>query len=200
MRQLTLALSGPVSATLGAQSSAVLTIEDDDGLPEVSFSAPAYSVTEGDSGTTNVTITATLSTVSGQPVSVNYGTSGDTATDGVDYTDTSDTLNFTPGDTEKTFTVSINGDEVFEGDETVDLALSGPVSATLAAPSSAVLTIEDDDGLPEVSFSAPAYSVTEGDSGTTNVTITATLEHCLWTAGFSQLWHLRRYSSADAGS
>ena len=170
-----LTLSGPVSATLVAPSSAVLTIIDDDGPPEVSFSAASFNIIEGDSGSTNVTITATLSAVSGQPVSVNYGTSGDTATNGVDYTDTSGTLNFAAGDTDKTFTVSIIGDEVFEGDETVDLTLSVPVSATLGAPSSAILTIVDDDGLPEVSFSASSYNITEGDSGSTNMTIMATL-------------------------
>ena len=160
---------------MGAPNSAVLTIVDDDGLPEVSFSAGTYSATEGDSGSTNVTITATLSAVSGQPVSVNYGTSAGSAAAGSDYTDTSGTLNFPAGNTEDSFTVLIIGDEVYEGDETVDLTLSGPVSATLGAPSSAILTIVDDDGLPEVSFSASSYNITEGDSGTTNVTITATL-------------------------
>ena len=73
-----------------------------------------------------MTITATLNAVSGQPVSVNYGTSAGSAAAGSDYTDTSGTLNFPAGDTEKTFTVSVIGDEVYEGDETVDLTLSGP--------------------------------------------------------------------------
>ena len=128
---------------MGTLSSAILTVVDDDGLPEVSFSAPTYSVAEGDSGSTNATITATLSAVSGQPVSVsygtsdgstnvtitttlsavsgqpvsvNYGTSTGSAAAGSDYTDTSGTLNFAAGDTEKTFTVSVIGDEVFEGE------------------------------------------------------------------------------------
>ena len=170
-----LSLGTADNASLGNPSSAVLTIEDNDPEPEVMFSEAAYVVIEGDSGDTSVTITATLSAVSGRPVSVSYGTSDDTATNGVDYTDTSGTLNFSAGDTEETFTFSVIGDEVYEGDEAVDLTLNTPVSATLAAPSSAVLTIIDDDGLPEVSFSAASLNIIEGDTGSTSVTITATL-------------------------
>ena len=51
-------------------------------------------------------------------VTVDYATANGTASAGSDYTATSGTLTFTPGQTSKTITVMVNGDTTVEPDET----------------------------------------------------------------------------------
>ncbi|MCU1267767.1 MAG: hypothetical protein JWM21_4085 [Acidobacteria bacterium] len=111
----------------------------------VQFSSATYGVTE--TGVT-ATITATRTGGSNGAASVNYATSNGTATGGasctagVDYISTSGTLNWADLDSaSKTFTVSICNDGVPESSETVNLALSTAVTASLGTPNTAVLTI-----------------------------------------------------------
>ncbi len=139
--------------------------------PTVQLSAASYSVNEND-GT--VTITATLNAPSGQTVTVDYATSDGTATAGSEYTDTSGTLTFNPGETEKTFTVPIIDDNIAEPSKTFNVALSNPTNAALGAVNSAPVVISDDEGDPTVQFDPTTYSVSEG-GGT--VTATVRLSH-----------------------
>ena len=95
--------------------------------------------------------TVTVSRVAGSfgNVSVRYATSNGTATAGQDYAAVSGTLTFTAGQMLNTFTVPILDDSVFEGDETVNLALSNPTNgAVLGNPSTALLTIRENDPAP----------------------------------------------------
>jgi hypothetical protein len=133
-------------------------------LTKISFSQAAYSV--GENGAT-ATITATRTGGLIYPASVSYATvAGGTATVGQDYTATSGTLNFNAGQATKTFTVAIANDTGDEPDETVNLALSSPsANGILISPSSAVLTITDNDNPPTVSIKN--FAAQEGNSGTT---------------------------------
>ena len=133
----------------------------------VSFSSPAYS--SGEAGG-SATITVTLSAASSVTATVNYATSDNTATAGSDYIAVSGALTFTPGATSLTFTVPITSDTAQEGNETITLTLSSPVSATLGITNPATLTIVDDDN-PTIDFSSAAYSVNEG-AGTATITVT----------------------------
>nr|WP_257469951.1 FG-GAP-like repeat-containing protein [Prochlorococcus marinus] len=64
-----------------------------------------------------------------------------------DYTATSGSVTFSPGETLKTFTVAIKEDQITENQqESVQLVLSNPTNATLG-DSSGVLLISDDDGI-----------------------------------------------------
>ena len=63
-------------------------------------------------------------------VTVKYETVSGTATVGDDYTETSGTLTFAPGETEKTVSVPIVDDEVEDGGETVWLKLSNATRAS----------------------------------------------------------------------
>jgi len=108
--------------------------------PSVAFSSATYSAAENAG---NATITVNLSGTSAQTVTVNYATSDGNATAGSDYTAASGTLTFNPGDTSKTFNITILDDPIFEGNVTVNLALSSPGNATLGSPNIAVLTIID---------------------------------------------------------
>src|SRR5262249_47098764 len=112
-----------------------------------------------------------LSAASSHSVTVSYSTSNGTATAGSDYTSTSGTLTFSPGQTSLTVPVSVLGDTVIESNETFNLNLSLPVNATINR-GTGTATIVDDD-LPTLSVSDA--SATEGNSGLTPVTFTVTL-------------------------
>jgi hypothetical protein len=161
---INLTLSTPTGgAILGAPSTAVLTVVENDPEPfgVIQFSAATYSVNEA--GAT-ATITATRTSGSSGAVGVSYATSNGTATAGSDYTTTSGTLSWATGDAaSKTFTVPILNDSVFEGaNETVNLTLTTPTGgATLGTQTTAVLTIVEND--------AAGVTVTQS-GGTTTVT------------------------------
>ncbi|OYW60632.1 MAG: hypothetical protein B7Z30_03865 [Rhizobiales bacterium 12-68-15] len=139
------------------------------------LSVGAATITEGDSGTKLLTFTVTLSEAATSAVSVAYATSNGTATAGSDYAATSGTLTFAAGETSKTIQVTVNGDTVVEGNETVNLTLSNASGATIAT-GSAVGTITNDDVavvLPTLAVSDA--TVTEGNSGTKVMSFTVTL-------------------------
>ena len=71
------------------------TINDNDPTPSLVIND--VSQTEGNVGTTNANFTVTLSAPSGRNVTVNYATANGTAVQPGDYTTTSGTLTFTPG-------------------------------------------------------------------------------------------------------
>jgi CSLREA domain-containing protein len=133
------------------------------------FSAPAYSVSETGPSVT-LTVTRTDGTV---PATVDYTTTNGTAVAGSDFTATGGTLAFSATDTSKTITVPITNDSLDEDDETFSVALSNAGGATIAAPSTATVTINDDDAAPSLSISDA--NVTEGNSGTTTLTFNVTL-------------------------
>ncbi|MEM7113153.1 MAG: Calx-beta domain-containing protein [Chloroflexota bacterium] len=169
---VTLTIENPTNATLGAEDDATVTIEDNDDAPTVSLDHDAYQVRE-DMGSISVTIT--LSEVSGQSLSVHYETDGDTATEGGDYAAASGKLTFAPGETSKTVVINVFDDEMSEGPETAVVELTDPINVTLGDPAMATLTILDDDQ-PALSPDSLSYMVNEGDG---TVTIELTLEYAL---------------------
>jgi hypothetical protein len=78
------------------------------------FSSPTFAVVENQPF---ATITVTRVGGSAGNVSVDYATTGGTATSGSDYTTTTGTLNFAPGETSKTFAVPIINDSSVENME-----------------------------------------------------------------------------------
>ena len=166
---INLTLSNPTrGASLGATSAAVLTLANND----VSFRFVDSNTNVSEGGGT---ATIRVERLGGTPstVTVDYATSNGTATAGADYSATTGTLSFSPGDPgTKTFTVAIINDSSPEFGETVNLTLSNPTntsgSATLAAPSSAVLRILDDDA--HVRFTASSYEVSEA-AGVSTITV-----------------------------
>ncbi|MEQ8995976.1 MAG: glycoside hydrolase family 9 protein [Coleofasciculus sp. B1-GNL1-01] len=141
----TLNLSSPSNATI-ADAQGIGTITDNDEsapvLPQLSIDD--VSVTEGDSGSKNATFTVNLSAASTESVTVDYGTSDDTATAGSDYTAQSGTITFDAGETSQTITVPILGDTTVESDETFNVNLSQANNATIA-DAQGVGTISNDD-------------------------------------------------------
>ena len=170
-------VAGSSDYTGVAAANVAVTVNDDDGEPALSIDSP--SVAEGNSGTRTMTFKVTLSPASGKAVSVDYAdaTTG-TATSATDYAAiTAGTLNFAAGQTEKTVSVTVNGDELDEPNETIVLRLSSPNNAALSGGNQTldgIGTITDDDAAPTVSV-ADAAAVTEGNSGTKNMSFTVSV-------------------------
>ena len=79
-------------------------------------------------------------------VQVSYAIVGGTATQGVDFTLTNGTVFFAPGETQKIVPVAIADDATPEGPESVYIALTNPVGATLGGGTLCSLIIEPSDG------------------------------------------------------
>ncbi len=131
-----------VTSAVVVDGQGVGTIVNDDPLPSLSIND--VTLIEGNAGTVNAVFTVTLSAASGQTVSVNYATADGTATQPADYTNTSGTLTFTPGQTTRTITVPVIGETVPEANETFFVNLSGAVNATIA-DNQGLGTITNDD-------------------------------------------------------
>ena len=174
-----LTVSG-ASIAVAATATATGTIRDNDSNPYLSLSSP--SVTEGDAGNTTLTFTARLSDENGrtksssQTITAAYRVSseeGNTATAGTDYTETSGTVTFAPGETSKTIDVTVHGDTEEEDDETLTLRWVNPWTNVLLASYTATGTIEDDDDPPPAAAALAIADATadEGDDITFTVTL-----------------------------
>ncbi len=122
------------------------------------------SVTEPDSGTALLTYTVSLSAPTGQTVTVNYADAGTGTATGSDYQAlAAGTLTFDHalGETSKTITVTVLGDELDEWDETIEVTLSDPNNATITT-ATGTGTITDND--PEQQLRIQTTSLNEGDS------------------------------------
>src|SRR5262249_22683940 len=135
-------LSGPTNALI-ADNQGVGTILDDE--PRISIS----DVTKKEGGsnhTTLFTFTATLSAAYDQPVTMAFQTTDGTATTSDnDYVARSGTLTFAPGETAKTITIEVKGDNKKEANETFYLDLFGNSSNSLFTKSRGIGTILNDD-------------------------------------------------------
>jgi hypothetical protein len=131
-----------------ASGESLVTIEGSVGEPDpgepVVLAVADASVLEGDRGSSKVAVAVTLSQSSDAVVTVNYATSNGTALAKSDYTATSGTLTFQPGETSRTISVSIKGDRKREANETFSVQLSNAVGATIEDGSATVTILNDD--------------------------------------------------------
>jgi len=153
----------PVNATF-AKSQGIGTIIDDDPLPTISIGD--ITVAEPASGSATATFIVSLSSPSGQPVSMSYATADNSpaagsATAGQDYQAQSGQIVFDPllHETTKQITVLINSDQLVEQNETFFVNLTNPVGATFG-DNQAIGTITSTAGVPTVSIAGT--TVTEG--------------------------------------
>jgi hypothetical protein len=160
----TVNLSGAVLAQIQGGGQGTGTINNDDA----SLSINDVTLSEGNSGTTTFTFTVTR--VGGSTTTVDYATADDLATAGSDYTATSGTLTFNPGDTTRTISVAVTGDTVVEGDETFFVNLSNPSTGANISDGQGTGTIQNEDA----SLSIGDVTLTEGNSGPSLFTFTLT--------------------------
>jgi len=163
-------LSNVTNAVL-ADAQGVATILNDESVPLLTIGD--VNISEGQDGTAQATFAVTLSGPSSQAVSVQCATANGTATAPEDYALVpSDMLVFAPGETSKTIAVFVNGDDVFESDETFSLELSDAAGAGIS-DSSGRATILNDEAEPTVSISD--VSLVETIRGITSAVFTVTL-------------------------
>ena len=167
----TVNLSSPDGATI-EDGTATGTINDDDEpvAPLPTLSIADHEVEEG--GTAEFRVT--LSAGSTETVTVAYATADGTAVAGDDYTDTSGTLRFAPGETAKTIQVPTLEDDAVEETETFTVNLSSPDGATIE-DGTATGTITDDDEpvVPLPTLSIADHEVEEGGTAEFRVTLSA---------------------------
>ena len=146
--RFTVTLSSPLEAVLNDDTGEG-TIADNDH-PVVLSIDDAPPVIEG--GTSEFVVR--LSGESSVAVTVNFETMDGTAEAGADYTSTSGTLTFNPGETAQTILVPTLDDNEEESEELFMVTLSNPLGASLN-DDAAEGTITDNDGeltLPELSI------------------------------------------------
>jgi hypothetical protein len=129
----------------GATGAAGLTVADAPA-GAVAFTGATFTVAEN-GGTASVTLARTGGSLGAGAVTVSV--TGGTATAGTDFTAGPYTVNFADGQTTATLTIPVTNDNVFEGNETVNLAVTGSTGGlVLASPTTTTLTITDDDAGP----------------------------------------------------
>ena len=153
----TAAQGSSYNPTIGADQTATVTIDNDEDVPTIYLSAATYETTES----SNIVISILLSRPHHGPVSAKLNTSHGTA-DGPDYSPlTNSDVGFSGCSVTATQEIVIISDDASEGSETFTVTISDPVDVVVGSPNSAVVSILDDDPLPEVSVSNG--SATEGN-------------------------------------
>lgn len=182
-------LSNPTGGTI-ADAQGRGRIVNDDAFPGITIND--VSVIEGTNGTASASFAVVLSAQSTQTVSVRYATGDGTATAPADYAALPlSTLTFAPGETSKTITVDVQGDAMFEADETLFVNLSDPLNAIVLDPQGQG-TIANDDSSPTVRISDASKA--EGDAGLAGAVFDVTLSN-----PSSQVVSVR-YATADGSA
>ena len=135
-------LTNPVNAGLFDGGVGSVNIIDNDANVTVSISD--VSVIEGNSGTTSAVFTVRASAPHEKFILVRYATADGTATFASDYVAAVGSVFFVPGQLEKTFTITVNGDTETEPNETFLVNLTF-ADATIVR-GQATGTILNDDG------------------------------------------------------
>ena len=146
--------------TVGSGTGTIsVALNDDDNTPQL-LSLPAVTQNEG-AGTGTATFTVSLTNPSAQQISLQVDTAnGSAAAAGSgpgssDYDALSSVVTLQPGETGKTIPIQVNGDAVYEGNETVALTVDVASGETdVAGPAlNSTLTLTNDDAVPTVVLS-----------------------------------------------
>jgi uncharacterized repeat protein (TIGR01451 family) len=165
---------GSLAGATIAKPQGVGTIINDDGLASPGISVSDVTVTEGNSGTVNANFNVFLTASSASTITVNYATADNSATiANNDYVTKSGVLTFTPGQTGQSVTVVVNGDTVFEPNETFFVNLSAPSNAVIIKPQgTGTITNDDVIGSADLVLMKTAAATAAGGA---NVTYTITV-------------------------
>jgi poly(3-hydroxybutyrate) depolymerase len=148
-------LSNPTNGTLGVTKTTTVTIVDNDG--GLQFESATYSVAE-DAGAVLINVTRADDTNSA--ASLDYASGNVTAASGVDYTGTTNTLAFAPGEMTRLISIPILNDGITEATKTFRVTLSNPTGGLLGTRTTTTVSILDND--PRLGFESASYSVWEG--------------------------------------
>jgi hypothetical protein len=160
-----LTISSNSAYTIGSPSYATVTITDDD----VPVETPVVTITATDASAgepaNNGAFTVSRTGATSVSLRVYYSTSGSTASSGTDYTALPGYVDIPSGQSSATILVDVIDNSTVESSETVQLTISSNAAYTIGSPSSAAVTITDDDNdVPEdniVTITAPDASAAE---------------------------------------
>ncbi|WP_254066404.1 ELWxxDGT repeat protein, partial [Microcystis aeruginosa] len=151
----TVILSNPTNGANITTATAIGTIQNDDvAIPILTIAATNANQTEGNSGSKAFTFTVTRADNTTGSNNVNWAVTGTgtfpaNAADFVGGVLPSGVVSFAPGESSKVITVNVQGDTTIEPNENFTVTLSNPTNgATLGTPSTATLTIVDEDSVP----------------------------------------------------
>jgi uncharacterized delta-60 repeat protein len=170
-------LSGPPNGVATfSLSNAVLRIINSSFQGFLNFSTNAYSANLS-AGVINVTVTRTVG--SKGSLSVQYATAdGPSATNGVDYTGSTNTLAWNDGDVSpRTIAIPLIPNMIVGGNKQFGISLTNATlngtntPSLLGGTTNATLTIVNDNSYGTFQFSAPSYVVNEG-GGLATITVT----------------------------
>ena len=141
----------PTDAVSGNSTSANVQVRTVPTISTLQFDSPSYSAIEG-GGSAQITVTRTGNI--SVPVAVNYATSNGTGKQGTDYNYAGGLLSFAAGQATKTFSVPVINNSISDGERTVNLTLSAPMSdGELGSQTTAALIISDDEPPPNLVIS-----------------------------------------------
>ena len=191
-------MSAAVGVGLTPSPSAVLTILDDDLGGVIQFGAANYSIKEG---VASLKILVRRSGGSAGGVTVAYGVSGGTATNGADFTLLAGTLDFAPGVLSRTLVVPVTNDTDVEGPETFTVTLANPTGGASLGPiaSTTVTLLDNEPGVPTVQLGAAAYRVLEPPGSTSSGFVTLTVRRAGNLTGPSSVTLSTANGTATAG-
>ena len=174
---LQLALSSPIGAILGAQTTMTHTISNDDNATVMMVDV---AQAEGNSGTSNMSFMVFLNNPVQGGFTLNYTTTDILAsTADSDYTASSGMLTFL-GNASETHLINviIHGDTKTEGNETFRVSFPSAIgtipAGSLNITGTAIGTIINDD---TAALTIADVSLTEGNAGTSIMTFTVTLSN-----------------------
>jgi len=162
-------LISPINTRLG-KGRGTGTIKDDDPLPVITIND--VQVRKALSGTSQAVFTVSLSSPSGQTVSVDFATANGISIAGTDYEAVSGTLSFAAGELVRTISVPVLSAASGQSAQTFAVNLTKPLNVTIGRET-ATATIIDDRPLPGISITDAA--VTEGNSGVVHAVLTVSL-------------------------
>ena len=135
--------------------------------PTISLDSAIYQIYEDDPNGA-VAVTVALSGPTSQDVTVDFATADGTAVSGTDYTGIpTTTITIPAGEPSAVVNVPLINDNIIEADKSFTVSISNVNHAIPMAPTSATVTILDDDALPTVQFGAANYNVDETESSVT---------------------------------
>ena len=155
-----LTLRANAAYTMGTPGKAMVTITDSDSapLPAVSITANQPNASEVGPTAGQFTVTRTGSVAS--DLAVTYAIGG-AATNTTDYETLSGNVTIVAGSSTATIDIAPKVDALLEGDETVILTLSANSTYTVISPSSAIVTIADENSPPAISITANQSNASE---------------------------------------
>ena len=161
-KTIVVSLSNPVNAALGGNGTFTYTIQNNNPLPSVAFTTTTASGLET---VRTPRVPVSLSTVSGQPVTVFYSVMGGTAVNGVNYIGLeAGTLTFPAGVKTENIPLTILDNGVLASSPTVEIALSSATNAALTAGQVFTYTILNSGTPPTIAFQTTTGSGLETKS------------------------------------